>query len=571
MAKDYAYLMKVNALSNQNRFYKITENEDGSLDVQWGRVGAKTFEKHYLPQEYTFNQLLNEKLKEDYQPVTALHIAETKQTGLQEALSYKPIEDEQVQELMNLLITSSREFMKNNYEITPADITDKMISEAEADINKLISIATEKGWSNQLYEFNKTLQEDVFMDIPRKMDKVEDYIAKTEEDMSGIIERELDMLDNIIRIREQEKSEQSVTQNSDKTFLEAHGLKIRPVTYKEEDQITTHLGRDYEGLSVERRYVRGFTVENERTRANYEQYKASKGMTPRDVRLFYHGSKVENWQSIISQGMLLNPDAKVTGKMFGQGLYFASETRKALNYMDTAGSHWNKEAKRDTGYTAVYAVALGKCYEPSYILGSSFTEKNLPNGCNSVYASKYNRALELKNDEYIVYNQNACTIKYLLEMSSKYAPEIQFNLNRDLLRNQLEAGFSSLEKTPLGLKAELSLELLNTNVMKEISDKIIKSADCDRFYINYNAKSDTITFEAKNTFGDSVVLSPAITKHDFAFIAREMKKAFVECENDWKALVKASSDYAIGKTVANKEGMVEQDNQSSKEKKIVKE
>ena len=270
-------------------------------------------------------------------------------------------------------------------------------------------------------------------------------------------------------------------------------------------------------------------------------------------------------------GLSLNPNATVTGKMFGQGLYFAPECRKSLNYMDVQGSCWNG-GQRATGFCAVYAVALGKCYEPNRVLGSSFRKEDLPHGANSVFASKHNPHLGLRNDEYIVFDQDACTIKYLLEMTSQNVRTKEYNLDRKMLRDGLTEGFDKLEKTEQGMKAELALEALPRPVMTELSSKITDILDYDKVFIDYNVKNDRISIEGVKNNGQAETLNPDITKDDYAFLMREMKKSFVVCENDWKEVVKASKDYPLGKTVATKDGILPNEIEKNKSKEnIVKE
>ena len=549
---NYAYLVMVNGTSNNNKFYEITENADYSIDVKYGRIGVTSMEKHYPPYSKNFYVLLDEKTRKGYEDVTALHseINSASNSALTEKTMYKPVDDPSVQELMDLLIQSSREFMNTNYTVTAKDITPKMVEEAEKDLNELNRIASNQS-SSSLYYFNQKLEQ-LFTDVPRKMKQVKDYTAKSEADFGRIIQRETDMLDNIKGIIKIEK-QVDTKENKDQTVLEAHGLDIRPVTYKEEDQITAHLGQDYNGKSVENRYVRAFAVENHETRAAYEQYKKDHNMSPKDVRLFYHGSKVENFYSIVKQGLLLNPKATITGKMFGQGLYFAPECRKSLNYMDVKGAHWNS-GHRETGYCAIYAVALGKCYKPDHILGSDFRSSDLPKGTDSVFASKKDPRLGLRNDEYIVYNQDACTIKYLMEMSSEYVKEKVYNIDRNILRNNLAKGLDSLIKTPEGFKTELTVENLDSVVQAEILAKVTDDYNYDHLFMNYNAKRDTISFSIDNTNGECLDIYPsALTKDDYAFLSREMKKAFAESENEWKEIVKSSQDYSVGHVFSKSE------------------
>lgn len=550
MANDYAYLVMVDSAANNNKFYEITENDDGSLDTRYGRNGGKEMHHHYESYEKSFYGLMQEKLNKGYEDCTSLHSEKQVSKGASEELSYKPVEDEQVQEFLEQLITASREFMQTNYTVKSTDITQKMVDEAQNDIDLLNRIASKPANTNNLYQFNKTLEQ-LFTDVPRKMVNVADNLAKTENDFQRIIDRETDMINNVKNSIEQNKILQT-PQGKNQTLLEANGLQVRPVTYKEEDQITTHLGHDYNGQQVEDRYIRAYAVENNRTRQAYEQYKKDHNMTGKDVRLFYHGSKVENWYSIMKQGLSLNPNASTTGKMFGQGLYFAPESRKSLNYMDTKGSHWNN-GTRDSGYCAVYAVALGKCYVPDRPLTGYFTGDDLPKGTTAVFAGKNNPHLGLRNDEYVVYNQDACTIKYLMEMTAPNPREKEYHLDRKILRDNLSDSFSNLVKTDNGVRAEIAVEKANSAVQNEITGKIRDNAD--RLYIDYNSKSDTISLSIDTIKDKDVLIRPNITKDDYAFLSREMKKAFVECENDWKGLIKATAEYPVGREVATKEGI----------------
>lgn len=527
--KNYAYLVMVDASQNNNKFYEIAENDDHSLDVHYGRVGGTAvLHKHYERYEHTFNQLLNSKVNKGYTDVTALH-----STVLQTNASvptYAKAKDHDVQQFLDEIMSSSNEFMKKNYRVQVSDITPKMIDKADADIARLSQIAANpQNYSNVLYEFNEALQQ-LFVDVPRRMQSVSDHCAKIETEFDSIIERETDMLNNV---RGAVMVQKNSTQNKTTTVEEAFNLDIRPVTYKEEDRIISHLGKDYNNRNVEDRYVRAFAVENKTTREAYERYKIQHNISPKEVKLFYHGSKVENWFSIIKTGLLLNPKASITGKMFGQGLYFAPECRKSLNYMDTKGSHWNN-GNRSTGYCAIYSVALGKCYEPSRVVGSSFSEKDLPRGTNSLCASKHNPYLGLKNDEYIVYNQSACTIKYIMEISAYGAREKTFNLNRSVLRDQLSEGFGNVHKVPDGIEVEFNPEMLSPDVQQEISQKITNKFDIDKMYIRYHISQDRIEFEGEKADGDLIEFHPDLTRDDYAFFEREMKKTFAVSEPEWK-------------------------------------
>lgn len=582
MAKNYAYLVCVESKDNHNKFYEITENDNGSLDVAYGRVQSKVksefdsndnkpkiqpkvIRHHYEAWEKSFDSLKNEKINKGYKDETALHMKKEVSSDKVTELSYKSVEDPVVQTALDRMIESSRMFISRNYSITANEITQKMIDEGQHDLARLSDIAA-NNTPAALYEFNKTLEE-LFMDIPRAMKNVRDYIAKSTDDFDKIIQREAAMLDNLKGAIQITQPIAANDKGKDMTVLEARGLTMRQVTYKEEDRITDHLGKDYQG-DVERRFVRAFAVENLKTRANYEQYKKDHHISPKGVKLFYHGSKVENWYSIMSTGLSLNPDARTTGKMFGQGLYFAPECRKALNYIDVKGARWNS-GQQETGYTAIFSVALGKAYEPNRILGSNFTGKDLPNGCGSVFASKKNPHLGLMNDEYIVFDQNACTIKYMMEMSHHFVKDLDFSIDRKALRNSLIDHTGDLVKEGSGVfKVQIFTEDMPDKARNELLSHF-HGESLDDLTITFDIRSNRITaFTVPLDDGTGTKdIQPDLTTDDRKFLFREIKKNFAEGEFEWQGVMKTGSTLNRGDVIRPLNGTPDKDNEPEPTKK----
>lgn len=566
MAKNYAYLVAVDSRSNHNKFYEITENDNGSIDCSYGRVDKTAMHHHYEAWK-NFDTLKAEKERKGYKDVTALHMKKEVSSDKVAELSYKPVEDPVVQAALDRMIESSRMFISRNYSITADKITQKMVDEAQYDLSRLSSIAANiSNAPAALYEFNKALEE-LFMDIPRAMNNVRDYMAKSTDDFDKIIQREGAMLDNLKGAIQITQPVAANDNNKDMTVLEARGLTMRQVSYKEEDRITDHLGKDYQG-DVERRFVRAFAVENLKTRANYEQYKKDHHISPKGVKLFYHGSKVENWYSIMSTGLSLNPDARTTGKMFGQGLYFAPECRKALNYMDVKGARWNN-GQSETGYTAIFSVALGKAYEPNRILGSYFTGKDLPNGCDSVFASKKNPHLGLMNDEYIVFDQNACTIKYMMEMSHHFVKDLDYSIDRKALRNSLIDHTGDLVKEGTGVfKVQIFTEDMPDKARNELLSHF-HGESLDDLTITFDIRSNRITaFTVPLDDGTGTKdIQPDLTTDDRKFLFREIKKNFAEGEFEWQGVMKTGSTLNRGDVIRPLNGTPDKDNEPEPTKK----
>jgi poly [ADP-ribose] polymerase len=111
-------------------------------------------------------------------------------------------------------------------------------------------------------------------------------------------------------------------------------------------------------------------------------------------------------------------NAVISGKMFGYGLYFADKFRKSLNYSSLYGSYWAR-GNAHKAYLAVYEVHTGtqlhvKHHEPWCGLLTEERLKAKGQQYDSVFAEG---GADLVNNEYIVYNEAQCTIKYLVEVT----------------------------------------------------------------------------------------------------------------------------------------------------------
>lgn len=570
--KRVAYLEYVQAEKNSNKFYIIMEQQNNSIDTMYGRTGKTMCSYHY--DDKTFEALYKQKISKGYVDKTSNHIEEISAmtSGKKEELSYKEIDNKEINGLVTDLIESARAFMKFNYAVSITDINKKQVQEAENDINILKTIAysnrTEHPSQLQLYEFNLAL-ENLFLDIPRDMNKVSDFMAKSTADFDLIIQREEDMLNNI-KSQLKDKEIEKELPTKDITVLERYGVKIDPVTYKEEDNIISHLGNDYDKRNLENRYVTSYKVTNLETQKQFEQFKKDYKINESDVKQFYHGSKVENWWSIMKEGLNLNPDARTTGKMFGKGLYFAGENecRKSLNYMDVKGSVWN-DGTRGSGYVAIYDVALGKSYKPTHSLSSDFNFKDLKGGCLSVYADKHLTGLQ--NDEYVIYKQEQCTIKYLVEMKSRFARTKEYNLDRDKV--SLNNGLDEIIKIPEGYKIPVDLQNLSDSTYNQLKQNLPELEVTSSMDIMYDKQTDYISFNIE-TSSDGYNTTGLFTNDDLSFLRREVKKAFVESEYEWKQLVSLSDKVKTENLVIKKgesqedvKGRIENDNKPEKKDK----
>uniref|UniRef100_A0A0R3RG07 Poly [ADP-ribose] polymerase n=1 Tax=Elaeophora elaphi TaxID=1147741 RepID=A0A0R3RG07_9BILA len=150
-------------------------------------------------------------------------------------------------------------------------------------------------------------------------------------------------------------------------------------------------------------------------------------------KLLWHGSRLTNWYSILSQGLrIAPPEAPVTGYMFGKGIYFADMSTKSANYC--------YPQPNKPGFLVLAQVALGDMNE---LLQADFHADRLPAGKNStkglgsigpdpatyvtlddcevlcgkpITLQLKDKDSSLMYNEYIVYDVKQVWIRYLIEV-----------------------------------------------------------------------------------------------------------------------------------------------------------
>ena len=140
-----------------------------------------------------------------------------------------------------------------------------------------------------------------------------------------------------------------------------------------------------------------------------------------NTKLLFHGSRSENFWSIIKTGLVLRPtNAVITGKMFGYGCYYAPKCAKSIGYTSLSGSYWARGGN-NTAYMALFDVAYGTPYDvynfdsKYYNLDYNKLQQFKP-GANCLHAHADKGML--RNDEIVVYKEDQMTIKYLIEIGN---------------------------------------------------------------------------------------------------------------------------------------------------------
>jgi poly [ADP-ribose] polymerase len=164
------------------------------------------------------------------------------------------------------------------------------------------------------------------------------------------------------------------------------------------------------------KFKQAYEVVNNTTQLKYDvNFKKAKN---NKEELFWHGSRNENWWSILTTGLLIRPSNAVhSGSMFGDGIYFADKFQKSFGYTSGRGSYFANGSSNEC-ILALYSVHVGeqkhiKRHDSScYKLSNSILSKD---GFDSVFAEG---GIDLRNNEYIVYKSEQSTVKYLVVVNA---------------------------------------------------------------------------------------------------------------------------------------------------------
>lgn len=400
------YLILVSGQVNSNKYYNCFPEGD-RFRVEYGRVDA-TKTTTYYPMSKWSSQI-NSKLKKGYQDVTDLKkdLVEEVSSANPES-PYREIENAAVKAIVDKLQSLARETIQKNYTVKASAVTHDMVNAAQKIIDELANNSV------TVDAFNANLL-NLFTVIPRKMGDVRNCLANKIDDFSAIITKEQDLLDVMrgqIYVRPDVKPT-TTTEKKQQTILEELGLVMEEATKDDVALIKTLMKESAD------KFRKAWRVTNLKTQERFDKFVTENDI--KDTRLLFHGSRSENFWSIMKTGLVLRPtNAVITGKMFGFGCYYAPKCAKSIGYTSLSGSYW-AHGGNNTAYMALFDVAYGTPYDvynfdsKYYNLDYDKLQQFKP-GANCLHAHADKGML--RNDEIVVYKEDQMTIKYLIEIGN---------------------------------------------------------------------------------------------------------------------------------------------------------
>ncbi len=159
----------------------------------------------------------------------------------------------------------------------------------------------------------------------------------------------------------------------------------------------------------------------------YSKFLTDRPDLDKDMRALYkaanicpgwHGTRRANMVGITTKGLLIRPSGVIhAGSMYGDGIYWASNSTKSINYCDVNGSYWAQGSNK-TAYLFLADVAYGN---QEMARGSYMYTKNNIKPNHSVWAKA--GASGVVNDEFITYTASGAGqqhhIRYIMEFETQ--------------------------------------------------------------------------------------------------------------------------------------------------------
>lgn len=415
-------LIKADSDVNSNKFWEAIIHDNGSVDCRWGRVGADGQRKSFSGGDAYVEKKMREKMKEGYREAKVVSgVGSNKTTPVAntalESLAKSQIKhtDTEVEKLISYLVKvnahqiTTQSGGKLNVNLATGQVTTPLgivtkdaITEAR---DKLVKIEESNEKKNRSNKGSKTVVEDYLMLIPQDIGRGRGW-ADTLWITADDIKRQYDLLDSL----EATIGAISTTPHAkpDEVHEKVFDVQLNVVKNQEEiDRIKKFYNSTRQSVHASHHLniKRIFYVEMAAQKAAFAAY----GAKLSNIMELWHGTKAANLLSILKSGLIIpksHGSIAVTGRMFGDGVYFSDQSTKSLNY---AYGYWDRSGGYDNNCFMFLAnVAMGKYYVPPGPFSG---------GCKSGYDSTWAQAHKsgVGNNEMIVYRLDQLNLNYLVE------------------------------------------------------------------------------------------------------------------------------------------------------------
>jgi len=403
---------------NNNKYYNMEQLGNNEFCVTYGRVDKTAVSRTYPMRMW--DTKYREKIKKGYRDVT--HLARVAEEIADKVDKVGDVKDPRIAKLFQRLQALAAGSIRRNYTISSDDVTTTMVEEAQGIVDELSIVLSENSdLRGSTYDINDMLL-DLYHVIPRLMDNVKDYLMEPAgtvplSRVHRLVDTEQANLD--VMAQQVSANARDIPGDVEKgaSILERMGLQVAVAESSELAVVRARALDDQKSIGS------AYKITNLLTQAQFDKHlenllKQKVGKDRLTTQLYWHGSRNENWLSILDTGLKIRPSGVIhTGSMFGSGIYFADKFQKAFGYTSVRGSYWASGSAR-SGYMALFNVHTGKQYDVSRHNHSCYDLSAATLRRKGDYDSVWGKSgYSLYNNEFIVYSPDQCTIAYLVEVN----------------------------------------------------------------------------------------------------------------------------------------------------------
>ena len=429
-------LIMFDSKNNNNKFYEATLEDSGNISVRFGRVGGGSQSTNYSGGERKFKSLIASKIKKGYKEAQ-LEAVSGETGGLTQKVNVVDVALRQIScadDFSRALVTAIAKANIHNITSstnikydeedglfkTPLGVVKKdAVLEAMnilTEIEEFMDVSVAGGHDFREDDAMRQWNDNYYVLIPNKVATTRDtrhllYSQKNVDSQREICKallETLDLIEELKRRKDVAGDDKEIERIEEQIF----SVAIEHVTdQKVFDDIATYYdkskNRTHGGRIMGSKVKNIYKVALNSQQAPFEAAAAELG----NVHQLWHGTRVANLLSIMGKGLLMpkaSPGQKA-GAMFGDGLYFANQSSKSINYCD--GMYWTGGSNTGKVYMFLASVAVGKEYVPSSATGGSGRP---PSGYDSFWAKAGRSGVQ--NDEIIVFRGDQVRLDYLLEI-----------------------------------------------------------------------------------------------------------------------------------------------------------
>lgn len=423
MPRRYVMLSKTDARTNENKFYEISMDDQGVVTARWGRVGQPGKSQVKGTGDSAFNQTYHEKhdlggyRKVDIATQTVgsagtapepLKEIAKRDLGAQDPVVAALVERLAAINRHQLVTLSGGQIQIVDGQVrTPLGLVTHTSIRQARDLLEQLEQHVARAQMDRAYQ---EALENYLMQVPQKVPARRGWDATFFSQFTTFSQQNdlLDQLESSLNLAHRAPVPASAKAD------EAPRLFQYRIELSDDKKLFKRISTLYKKtcqarhvsskLSLKRIYL----ISHPEKDARYEQMEQKIG----NSQSLWHGTRAHNILSIFKSGLMVPREGgsiHVTGRLFGDGLYFSDQSSKSLNY---SYGYWDHGMADNNCFMFLCDVAMGRPYLPTASC----------NGKRPGYDSCFARGGEvtwngrtLLNNEMIVYNVDQARLRLLCE------------------------------------------------------------------------------------------------------------------------------------------------------------